>query len=137
MQVSIGGSALKVSTQVLRDEFGRSEAIRKLVFAHLDQYVNQISQRLICNSHHMMEERFCSWLLMIQDRTQSHRLPLTQEQIARFLGVHRPSVTRIAKNLRDQKIINYLRGKIVIQNRAGLAKAACGCHETIDAGFEM
>ena len=61
---------------------------------------------------------------------------LTQEQIARSLGVHRPSLTHIAQNLRERKIIDYVRGKIFILNQADLEKAACSCFLEMDRHHE-
>jgi len=81
-----------------------------------------------CNAHHSVEERFSTWLLMLQDRCPVHRLKLTQEHIARVLGVYRPSVTCIAQEMRERRLIDYVRGNIVIADREGLKKRSCSCY---------
>lgn len=130
-QVSVAGTAAKISSRTFEKKIARRAEIQKQLFEYINQYVRQISQRSVCNSYHVIEQRFCSWLLMIQDRKKSNKIPLTQEQIARSLGVHRPSLTHIAQNLRAKKIIDYVRGKIYILNRAELENSACGCFSEI------
>lgn len=134
-QVSVEGRAHRVNSQVFEKKFLHHLSFQKLLFKYTNEYVRQISLRSVCNSYHMIEQRFCSWLLMLQDRKKSNRIPLTQEQIARSLGVHRPSITHIAQTLRDKKIIDYVRGKINILNRSELEKSACVCYSEIGRHF--
>jgi CRP-like cAMP-binding protein len=130
-QVSVAGTAAKINRRIFEKKISRYPGFQKLFFEYITDYVRQISQRSVCNSYHLIEQRFCSWLLMIQDRKKSNKIPLTQEQIARSLGVHRPSLTHIAQSLRAKKIIDYVRGKIYILNRAELENAACACFSEI------
>lgn len=130
-QVSVGGTAAKISRSKFEKKIARRPELQKQLFEYITEYVRQISQRSVCNSYHVIEQRFCSWLLMIQDRKKSNKIPLTQEQIARSLGVHRPSLTHIAQSLRAKKIIDYVRGKIYILNRAELENSACACFSEI------
>jgi len=58
---------------------------------------------------------------------RSERFRLTHEHVARVLGVHRPSVTCIAQTLRDKKLIDYGRARLVICDPVGLEKLACRC----------
>lgn len=130
-QISIPGKALRINAEIFRREFQNCESLQKSIFSFVNFYIAQISQRVICASHHLVEERLCCWLSTLRDRCESDRLEMTQEQMARILGVHRPSVTLITKSLRDKKIINYRRGKIFIRNRAELENLACACYENI------
>jgi CRP-like cAMP-binding protein len=130
-QASIGGTAAKVNSRTFEKKIARHPGFQKQMFEFITEYVRQISQRSVCNSYHVIEQRFCSWLLMIQERKKSNKIPLTQEQIARSLGIHRPSLTHIAQNLRAKKIIDYVRGKIYILNRAELENSACACFSEI------
>jgi len=133
-QVCAPGTALKIQTEVLRREFLSNEAVQPLVSKILGSYIKQISQKAACNAHHSVEERFCTWLLMLQDRSQGDRLRLTQEHIARVLGVYRPSVTCIAQGLRDDGLIDYVRGYIIILNRDKLEERCCGCYTEFSRG---
>lgn len=131
IQVSIPGKVWRLDSKTFRQKFNTCESLQGLIFEHVNQYIAQISQKVICNSHHSVEERLCCWLLMISDRCGSNNLPLTQEQIAGFLGVHRPSVTLITQALRDNGAINYLRGKISIVDKMKLEFASCDCYSSI------
>jgi CRP-like cAMP-binding protein len=130
-QATIAGTALKINTQILKEEFNRGGELQAVFLDYINNYIGQISQRVICNSYHTVEQRLCSWLLMLHDRNKCAKVPMTQEQIARFLGVHRPSITQIALNLRKKKIINYIRGKISITDRQKLENSACECYGLI------
>lgn len=130
-EVISGGTALRIPIDALKLEFRRYPAIQESLLQYMNQYVTQISQRVICNAHHMVEERFCNWLLMLHDRVKNARLPLTQDQIARYLGVHRPSVTHIAQSLRERGAINYVRGYVEILDRAQLERLSCECYQPI------
>jgi Mn-dependent DtxR family transcriptional regulator len=65
---------------------------------------------------------------MLHERKNNSRFPLTHEKIARLLGVHRPSVTLIAKKLRDEKALEYSRARISIVDREKLKSYACSCY---------
>ena len=131
-QVSISGSAYKISSRLFRSKISNQISFQTLLFEFLSRYVGQVSQRSVCHNYHIVEQRFCSWLLMLQKRKKSNKLPLTHDQIARFLGVHRPSITNIAQNLRVKETIEYVRGNIYILDRPALEKLACNCYMEID-----
>lgn len=69
---------------------------------------------------------------MLDDRSEKNKLVFTHDQIAFFLGVHRPSVTIIAQDLRNNGIIDYLRGRIFILDRQKLEASACECYSAIN-----
>jgi CRP-like cAMP-binding protein len=102
--------------------------MRKLLAPYMDQYIRQLSQRAICNMFHSVRERFCTWLLLVQDRCGRKTLKVTHEQIARTLGVYRPSVTCIALEMRKENLIDYSRGGVSIKDREGMESGACGCY---------
>lgn len=130
-QTLIAGSALRLSAKVFRQEFERGGALQPALLGYINSYIAQISQRAVCNNHHHIEEKFCTWLLMLADRCGRNKLVLTQEQISQFLGVHRPSVTCIAQSLRDRGLIDYVRGRIFILDRNRLENNACECYSAI------
>jgi len=128
LQVSIGGNAFRLNIDVIKDEIGYSNAFRDLLFEYANIHISHLSQRVLCNNHHLLDERFCTWLLMLLDRCQKDRLELTHDQISGYLGVHRPSVTHIAQTLREKNIIKYSRGHITVINRQKLENLACECY---------
>lgn len=135
-QISAAGNALRIKSKILREEASYNRNLQRFLYACIGSYIKQISQRSVCNNCHPLEKRLCSWLLMMQDRLKTPKLPLTQEQMARILGANRPSITNIAHNLRVAKIINYRRGALFISNRKELENRACSCYWEIDKSFE-
>lgn len=132
-QIAISGSAVRVESRAFEQKLLRHPCLQKLLFEYANAYVEQISHRAACSNSHSIEQRLCSWLLMMQKRRRSADfLALTQEQIARALGVHRPSITNIAQNLREKKLIDYARGKIQLLDRRKLEETACPCYAEID-----
>lgn len=131
-QISAGGTAAKINSRIFEKKLFHHPTFQKSLFEFIGGYIAQISQRSVCNCYHHIEQRFCCWLLMLQARKRTNQLQLTQEQIARSLGVHRPSLTHIAQSLRENKVINYARGKIYILDQTELEKRACPCFSEID-----
>jgi CRP-like cAMP-binding protein len=130
-QVIIPGTALRMNADDLKREFARGGAMQRLLLAYASARIAQLSQRAVCNCRHTVEERLCSWLLMIHDRVGDEQLPLTHEQIARHLGVRRAGITTAATILRDRQIIDYSRGHVRIIDRQGLEIAACECYRAL------
>lgn len=131
-QISVAGTAFKIKTDTFRREFAYNRTIQVGLFDYANSFISQISQKAICNNYHCVEERFCTWLLMLHDRCGGNRLNLTHEQIAGYLGVNRPSITHITQALREQEIIDYQRGKIFILNRNRLENFACVCYAAVN-----
>jgi CRP-like cAMP-binding protein len=136
-QAMIGGSALKIKVEIIRGEFARSGALQQLILGYAGARINHLSQRAVCNGRHTMEERLCSWLLMVQDRVGEDRMFLTHERIAYHLGTRRASVTCIANTLRDKRIISYNRGQLHILDRGALEGASCECYRTLGQAAQL
>ena len=126
-EVSVGGKALKINSYLIKREFLAGGQLQAKIIEYLKQHIEQISQRVICNCHHQVKERFATWLLMLRNRCQNDKFSLTQEQIARFLGVHRPSLSFIAKEAQRAGLIAYSRGQITIIEPEKLKANACAC----------
>lgn len=127
-QVSQGGTACTVSVSQIERLLKSNEALRYTLGRHTDIYIRQISQKAICNMYHSVKERLCTWLLMVQDRSGCSNMRLTHEQISRILGVNRPSISKMAHELRESNLISYSRGGVRIQDRKRVENAACTCY---------
>lgn len=127
-QVSQAGSAVRVEASEFQKMLRVDPELAKIFAPHLDHYIRQISQRAICNMYHSVKERLCTWLLLVQDRCGKKTLKLTHEQIARILGVYRPSVTCIALEMRKDNLIDYSRGGLSIRDRNKMEDTACDCY---------
>jgi CRP-like cAMP-binding protein len=130
-QVIIGGTAYRISQSIIKEEFVRGNAMQHLLLKYLSSRLAQLSQRAVCNGRHRLNQRFCTWLLMVDDRRKGHLLPLTHEEIANHLGTRRPSITGSCYSLRDKGIIRYRRGVIEILDREKLESEACECYRVL------
>lgn len=130
-EVLIGGTALRIKTEHLKSAFIRGGALHDLLLNFAVEQFDLMAQRAVCNNHHIVEERLCNWLLMLLDRAAYNQLPLTQDQIARHLGVHRPGVTLAALSLRKKGLIDYVRGNLSIIDRSGLKQLSCECYSMV------
>jgi CRP-like cAMP-binding protein len=130
-QVAQGGSAVRIESEVLERMMRVHPELAHMLLPQMDTYIRQISQRSICNVYHSVKERLCMWLLLLQERSGRKTLKLTHEQIARALGVYRPSITCVALELKKDKLINYSRGGVSIRDRRGVESHACGCYHEL------
>jgi len=130
-QVTVGGNAVRIKTEILKQEFARGGKLQSLLLNYINSHIVQISQRIVCESFHLIEERLCSWLLMLCERAQKNQWQITHEQISLLLGVNRPTVTHAAKTLREKGFIDYTRGKFYILDCQGLESGACECYSAL------
>ncbi|HEX7313803.1 MAG TPA: Crp/Fnr family transcriptional regulator [Pyrinomonadaceae bacterium] len=130
-EVALGGSALRARVDVLRQEFARGGALQQVLVRYAAARIALLSRRAVCNGNHRVEERLCTWLLMMHDRAGDHPLTLTHERISRHLGTRRAGVTSAATMLRDRGVIDYTRGQIRITDREALETAACECYPAV------
>jgi len=130
-QVTQAGTAKRIDALTFEKILRTNDDLRESLSRFVDLYIRQISQKAICNMYHSVRERLCTWLMMVQDRCGRSTLNLTHEQIARTLGVYRPSITCIAQELRENGLIDYSRGGVSICDRENVEEAACTCYQEL------
>jgi CRP-like cAMP-binding protein len=128
-----GGEALRLSPQVMLNEFKRGGEFQHVLLRYTLALLTQISQTAVCNRLHSVEQRLCRWLLMTHDRTESDELQMTHEFISNMLGVRREGVTLAAHRLQEAGMISYVRGHITILDREKLLASVCECYEVVTA----
>ena len=126
--VHIPGPAMAVDAARLQSVALEHPAVGKVLAASIAMLLSQVLQSAACNAVHTAEQRCARWLLTAMDRSGSDCLPLTQELMAEMLGVHRPTVSIVARSLQQAGMIRYSRGAITIVDRQGLEQAACECY---------
>ena len=134
-QVAHAGLAARIEGDVLRQMTRVYPELAPLLLADIGPYINVVSQRSICNMYHDVKGRLATWLLMIQDRCHKEILNVTHEQIARSLGIYRPSATSIALELRRGGSIQYGRGAVAILDRQLLESDACTCYRRLSTAY--
>ncbi len=135
--VQLSGSASRVPVAALRAAMMDVPAIRDLLLRYVRYFLIQALQSVACNTLHEVEERCARWLLMAHDRAgETDTFNLTQEFLAEMLGVHRPSVTIVARTMQNAGLIRYSRGVIAITDRKGLEEAACECYGLVKRALD-
>jgi CRP-like cAMP-binding protein len=126
--VQIPGQAQRLPVSALGPEARRAGSLDAVLQRYSQTFFNQAAQALICNRYHTVAQRLATWLLMLRDRVETNRLPLTQEILGNMLGAGRPSVNLTEATFTDIGLVRHSRGAITIINRAGLEAAACECY---------
>lgn len=132
----VAGQALKMRADNFRRSLDEHPAFVAIARRYTQRLFDQIAQTTACNQMHSVQQRICRWLLMTHDRVGAAEFHLTQEFLARMLGVRRPSVTVAAGRLQKAGLIRYQRGRIHIVERAGLEAGACECYESLRRELE-
>jgi CRP-like cAMP-binding protein len=133
MRVLLPGEALRAEAAVVRELFNENPLWQKLLLRYYGTLIEQVSRRAICNSRHRLSERLCTWLLMVHDRAGADDFPLTQEAVARQLGVRRAGVNECIGWLERLNVIEHRRGHIRVLHREALEDAACACYPAFES----
>jgi CRP-like cAMP-binding protein len=136
VQVQCPGFAYRMSAAALREQFNRSDFLRRLMLLYMQALLTQVAQTAACNRHHSLSKQLCRWLLIEIDRTPSNEFQVTQQMIADMLGVRREGVTEAAGKLHDAGLIHHSRGCIKVLDRAGLEARACECYGIVKREFD-
>jgi CRP-like cAMP-binding protein len=137
LNVSVGGSALRISTDDFKREILRGDGVQQSLLAYAGEYITQISQRCACAVFHTTEQRLAVWLLLLIDRVKDEVIQITQERIAEHLGVRRAGVTVAAGAMQDAGAISYRRGNLRINDRQMIEMMACECYGTLAVGRQQ
>jgi CRP-like cAMP-binding protein len=129
--VQVAGSAFRISAANMAAALIESPALRKKLDQFGQDVAVQSSQIAACNRLHHANQRLARWLLMSQDRLGGDQILLTQEFLAHMLGMRRASVNVALGFLQKERLISFVRGAVVIQDRPGLEAASCECYASI------
>jgi CRP-like cAMP-binding protein len=132
----VPGEAVRVKAKEFREAVRGGGPLHDLLHRYAHYLLVLSSQSTACNRLHSAEERLCRWLLMTHDRVGGDQFPLTQEFMARMLGVRRPTVSLVASTLQRAGLIQYSRGKVMVLDRPGLESAACECYAVVKKELE-
>ena len=130
-EVTLAGTAIRARPEIIKQEFAKGGTMQTILLKYMSSRLAQLSQKAVCNGRHKLEERLCTWLLMIQDRATESTLPLTHEEMAQHLGARRAGITGACNALRDSGIIDYQRGMLRIVERERLEDVACECYRAL------
>lgn len=130
------GLAYRFKADVLLKEFNHSGAFRRLILRYMQAMMTEASQRAVCHRRHSIDQQLCRIILLCLDRTLASQLTLTQELIARTMGVRREAITVAAQKLQVAGLIRYARGSITVLDRTGIESLACECYKIVKHEFD-
>jgi CRP-like cAMP-binding protein len=134
--VQAAGTACRIKSEVMRWELDQDSDLRHLTLRYIEALMMQMTQSVVCNRHHAVEQRLCRWLLMSLDLLPGKRIDITQETMADMLGVRRESITEAAGKLQSAGLLHYSRGHIEIIDRPGLETRACECYAVVKLEYD-
>lgn len=133
--VQTGGYAYRLELAALRQEIDLAGAAWQLLLRYTQAHLSQVSQQAICKSHHMIDQKLCSWLLQRLDRSPNTEITITQDLIASALGVRREGVNESTKKLQQLGLVSCRRGHITVLNRDRLERLTCECYAVVKKEF--
>jgi CRP-like cAMP-binding protein len=121
------GQVLRIPVRTLIATVGESPEFQRRLLVYQREALSYLSQLNLCNQFHAVDQRLGRWLLALHERLSGHDLLLTQEDIARALGVRRESVAVAMGQLEARGIVRGSRRRVTIVDADALAGVACGC----------
>lgn len=134
--VQFSGRLLRIESLILEEVKMQSVTVRHLFTRYADCLLAQIFQSVACNATHSIEQRMAKWLVAALERTGDHIIPLEQEQLAGMLGVGRSYISSVIKNLKQDNILETMRGKLCIHSLEELKELSCGCNDIVNHHFD-
>jgi CRP-like cAMP-binding protein len=134
--VLLPGTASVLDVADLKAVADRNVAVRNLLARHELALFAQAQQSVACNASHSVEARLSRWLLHACDLSGNEVLPLTQEFLARMIGVQRNAISIVAHALRQAGTIRYSRGQIAIADVEALGRTSCECYRAVKVAHD-
>ena len=122
--VQSAGRALRISRAKLLKAIAERPSLQAPLLRFVHTFNVQISQTAVANGRYTINQRLARWLLMCQDRVDSHEFPMTHKFLSVMLTVRRAGITDALTLLEGLKCIRALRGRILITDRKVLEKIA-------------
>jgi CRP-like cAMP-binding protein len=131
--VQIPGSAARLPQAAFTDAMGSMPEFRNLMYQYVQAFLEQVLVSVACNGAHSLRQRLARWLLMMRDRSDDDTLPITQSLLAEMLGVQRPTVSNVAREMERAGLIVRGHRQVTIVDRQGLMDASCECYQLVRA----
>jgi CRP-like cAMP-binding protein len=122
--IQVAGEAQRMTAKQLREAMVASQSLNGLLLRFVHAFMVQTAHTAISNSRAHIDRRLARWILMAHDRTRATTLPLTHEFLSLMLAVRRAGVTEAIQGLKQRKLIDSSRNKIVVVNRKGIEQLA-------------
>lgn len=134
-EVQIPGYASWFSVEDMTVAFEEYECVRQAMLRYAGSLIFQLMQSVACNSLHTAEQQVARWLLHAFGRVAGPDLRVTQEALARLLGLRRATVNAACVALARGDAISYHRGVVTVKNEERLREYACECFDKVRSAF--
>jgi len=125
--VQMAGHAFTLPASRLRACATADLSFTSLLDRHCQCALLKARRKVACVSFHSASARLAAWILDMSLRVQSSRVVITQEAVARCLGLQRTTVTAAAAQLQTTGAVRCRRGSIEILSSSILRGVACEC----------
>jgi CRP-like cAMP-binding protein len=125
--VLMGGAGWCLSVSSLRRLADHHPELRTRLSQHEHVVAAQSQQWAACATTHSARQRVVTFLDRMMAHSGALELTITQDQAAELLCLRRPTLSAIAHSLRNDGLVDYTRGRIVISSHSALLAAACPC----------
>jgi CRP-like cAMP-binding protein len=133
--VQTEGYAYRLALPELQKEFRRAGPTLFLLLRYTQAHLIQIAQQAICKSHHLIDQKLCTWLLQRLDRCSGTEITITQDLIADALGVRREGINESVMKLQLLGLVSCRRGYITVLNRPQVERLTCECYACVRKEF--
>ena len=133
--VLVAGEALWVPIAAFDQALLRFMSVRDAMLRYGQAHTIELMQLVACSSLHPADQRLSRWLLQTSDRMQAESFYLTQDAMAKTLGLRRATINMICGELMDAGAIDYSRGNLTVTDRAKLEARSCECYDRIRQAY--
>jgi CRP-like cAMP-binding protein len=131
----VSGWALRVPISALIEATPRDGMLFDRLLRYAQARLTALSRSVACNRLHSAQQRYARWVLNTQDRVGTDEFPITQDFLAKMLGVTRPTVSLVGQELQSLRVIHYAQGRLTVDDRKGLESVSCECYRTTRQAF--
>jgi len=129
VQVPLTGFQLPAA--ILRANLQNGGKLVNLLQRYTQVVMVSMAQLILCNRVHRLDQRAARWLLQVDERVDEAPFEVTQEFLAQMIGTQRSSISLAVSQFKDDRLISYSRGRIIITDREGLLERSCICIEVM------
>lgn len=122
--------------RALRDLLDSDGAVRDVLLRWMHAAYAQASTIVVCNRVHEADLRLAHWLLLIQDRSATDEISVTQEFLGLMLGARRATINEAMRKLVESGSIEHSRGRVRVIDRRKLESQSCECYGMSVAHYE-
>ena len=131
----IPGVATWIPVEAMNEALTRFPCFYRAMILYGRALIVQLMENVACNSLGHAPERVAHRLLHAHDSVHGDTILITQESLAEALGLRRATVNGVCTDLGREGIITYARGKVIVNDRAGLEARASDAYGRIVAAY--